>query len=42
MAAAFSQVKSAVCKATLLSHPDPQTAISLAVDASETHVGAVQ
>ncbi len=41
MQEAFLQAKQAVCRATQLSHPDPEAVISLAVDASNTHVGAV-
>jgi cleavage and polyadenylation specificity factor subunit 1 len=39
--AAFNQAKQAVCDATRLSHPDPAASLSLAVDASDTHVGGV-
>jgi hypothetical protein len=41
MATAFSSAKLAVCQATQLSHPNPQASVSLAVDASDSHVGAV-
>jgi RNase H-like domain found in reverse transcriptase/Reverse transcriptase (RNA-dependent DNA polymerase) len=39
--AAFTSIKELLCSATCLTHPDPQAAISLAVDASDQHVGAV-
>jgi cleavage and polyadenylation specificity factor subunit 1 len=39
--AAFQAAKQALCSAASLVHPDPQAAISLAVDASDRHVGAV-
>ncbi len=38
MEAAF---EAALCRATSLAHPDPSAAISLACDASDSHVGAV-
>jgi hypothetical protein len=41
MATAVSSAKLAVCQATRLSHPDTQASVSLAVDASDSHVGAV-
>jgi hypothetical protein len=41
MEATFKQVKQMLCAATALVHPDPAAAISLAVDASDSHVGAV-
>jgi hypothetical protein len=41
MEAAFQSAKRAVCNATCLAHPDPGASLSLAVDASNTHVGAV-
>ena len=41
MQAAFVESKMALCKVTQLSHPAPAAEISLAVDASDTHVGAV-
>jgi hypothetical protein len=41
MDSAFCQVKQLLCEATCLAHPDPAADISLAVDASNTHVGAV-
>jgi RNase H-like domain found in reverse transcriptase/Reverse transcriptase (RNA-dependent DNA polymerase)/Integrase zinc binding domain/Integrase core domain len=41
MAAAFKRIKQLLCTATSLAHPDPAAGISLAVDASDTHVGAV-
>ncbi len=37
----FSSIKAALCQATVLSHPDPEAEICLAVDASNTHIGAV-
>jgi hypothetical protein len=41
MEAAFTAAKAALCKVTSLAHPDPSAAISLACDASDSHVGAV-
>jgi RNase H-like domain found in reverse transcriptase len=41
MNAAFCKIKQLLCEATCLAHPDPAAAINLAVDASNTHVGAV-
>jgi hypothetical protein len=41
MQAAFKAAKEAVCRATRLTHPDPDTPISLACDASDAHVDAV-
>jgi hypothetical protein len=41
MVHAFSSIKAALCQATVLSHPDPEAEICLAVDASNTHIGAV-
>jgi hypothetical protein len=41
MRAAFDASKQALCAATELAHPLPGAQISLAVDASSTHVGAV-
>jgi RNase H-like domain found in reverse transcriptase len=41
MVAAFRRIKQLLCAATSLAHPDPVAGISLAVDASDTHVGAV-
>jgi hypothetical protein len=41
MQAAFTQVKQLLCSATCLAHPNPSAPVSLATDASETHVGAV-
>jgi RNase H-like domain found in reverse transcriptase len=41
MVAAFRRIKQLVCAATSLAHPDPAVGISLAVDASDTHVGVV-
>jgi cleavage and polyadenylation specificity factor subunit 1 len=41
MEAAFEKGKEAVCRATQLAHPDPEAEISLAADASDTHIGAV-
>ena len=41
MNAAFSAAKQALIRATRLNHPNPSAELSLAVDASDTHVGAV-
>jgi hypothetical protein len=41
MQTAFLWIKQLLCEATCLAHPDPAAEISLAVDASDTHVGAV-
>ena len=41
MQTAFVESKAALCKVTQLAHPVPSAEISLAVDASDTHVGAV-
>jgi hypothetical protein len=41
MGTAFEAAKAAVCEAAQLAHPDPSAPISLACDASESHVGAV-
>ena len=41
MNAAFSAAKPALIRATRLNHPNPSAELSLAVDASDTHVGAV-
>jgi hypothetical protein len=41
MQAAFEAAKKAVCDAVCLAHPDQDSPVSLAVDASGTHVGAV-
>jgi len=41
MVAAFIAAKAALCAATTLVHPDPAADISIMVDASATHVGAV-
>jgi cleavage and polyadenylation specificity factor subunit 1 len=41
MEAAFAAAKTALCRVTSLAHPDPSAAISLACDASDSHVGAV-
>jgi hypothetical protein len=41
MPAAFEAAKEAVCRATWLTHPDPEAPISLACDALDAHVGAV-
>jgi Reverse transcriptase (RNA-dependent DNA polymerase)/RNase H-like domain found in reverse transcriptase len=41
MNAAFCKIKRLLCEATCLAHPDPAAVISLAVDASNTHVRAV-
>jgi hypothetical protein len=38
---AFVAAKAALCEAASLAHPDPKAAVSLACDASDTHVGAV-
>jgi hypothetical protein len=38
---AFLRAKQAVCTATMLAHPDPAAPLSLAVDASDSHVGGV-
>jgi hypothetical protein len=38
---AFCTVKQLLCDAAQLAHPDPAADVSLAVDASDTHVGAV-
>ncbi len=35
------KAKAALCRVTSLAHPDPSAAISLACDASDSHVGAV-
>ena len=40
-AAAFTQAKAALVTAVLLSHPAPRATLSLAVDASDSHVGGV-
>jgi len=40
-AAAFTAGKAALAKCTVLAHPSPGSTISLAVDASDSHVGAV-
>jgi hypothetical protein len=37
----FDCAKQAVCHVTRLSHPDLQAAVSLAVDAADSHVGTV-
>lgn len=37
----FSQLKEALCSATLLTHPDPEAQLSLVTDASDRAVGAV-
>ncbi len=39
--AAFQEAKAALCSATTLAHPDQQAVLSLMVDASATHIGAV-
>jgi hypothetical protein len=36
----FEAIKAALCRATVLTHPDPHAEICLAVDASNTHIGA--
>jgi hypothetical protein len=41
MISAFQQIKQQLCTAATLVHPDPAACISLAVDASDSHVGAV-
>jgi RNase H-like domain found in reverse transcriptase len=41
MVAAFQAAKDLLCKSTCLAHPDPAAAISLVVDTSASHVGAV-
>ncbi len=41
MEAAFEAAKAALCRVMSLAHPDPSAAISLACDASDSHVGAV-
>ncbi len=41
MQAAFEAGKTAVCRVTQLGNPDPETAVNLVVDASDTHSGAV-
>ena len=41
MAAAFKRGKEAIVAAVELAHPDPAAVLSLAVDASDSHVGAV-
>ena len=41
METAFQRGKEAVCQAAELAHPHPKAELSLAVDASESHVGAV-
>ena len=41
MSEAFSAAKQALVSATVLIHPNPSARISLAVDTSDTHVGAV-
>jgi hypothetical protein len=41
MESAFLRAKQAVCTATMLAHPDPAAPLSLAVDASDSHVGGV-
>jgi hypothetical protein len=38
---AFVAAKAALCRVASLAHPDPGAAVSLACDASDTHVGAV-
>jgi RNase H-like domain found in reverse transcriptase/Reverse transcriptase (RNA-dependent DNA polymerase) len=40
MTNAFLQSKAAICEAAELAHPEPGAALFLAVDASNTHVGA--
>ena len=41
MVAAFEKSKAALADAALLSHPEEKAEISVAVDASDHHVGAV-
>jgi hypothetical protein len=41
MSSAFEKAKQLLCAATCLTHPDPAAELSLAVDTSNTHVGAV-
>ena len=41
MDSAFGSAKSALAMVPVLVHPDPSVKISLAVDASDSHVGAV-
>ena len=41
MRSSFSSSKEALCKVATLAHPDPAARVYLAVDASDTHVGAV-
>ena len=41
MSAAFSAAKQALVSASTLIHPDPSAQLSLAVDASDSHIGAV-
>ncbi len=41
MAAAFQAAKTALSRATRLVHPQPSAQLSLATDASNTHIGAV-
>jgi Reverse transcriptase (RNA-dependent DNA polymerase)/RNase H-like domain found in reverse transcriptase len=38
METSFSRIKELLCSATTLAHPEPAAAISLSVDASDTHV----
>lgn len=41
MEVAFQTARESLCAATTLGHPDPSAPVSLAVDASASHVGAV-
>jgi hypothetical protein len=41
MEQAFQAIKKQLCEAATLVHPDPGARVSLAVDASDSHVGAV-
>ena len=41
MSAAFTATKAALVAAVPLAHPQPDACLSLATDASDTHVGAV-
>jgi RNase H-like domain found in reverse transcriptase/Integrase zinc binding domain/Integrase core domain len=41
MHTAFADIKAALCASTLLAHPDQRKGLCMAVDASDSHVGAV-
>jgi hypothetical protein len=41
MGEAFQAIKEQLCEAAALAHPNPAARVSLAVDASDSHVGAV-